>query len=121
MSDPNIIIKSADKGGAIVVQDTSKYQSEILSQLQNTKFYKKLPNDPTNNYQSEILSFLTNAITAGWISQSEFKFLYCQYPIRPVFYTLPKILIDSLILQVVRLWHKRILFYRLYLNTSIFL
>lgn len=91
ISDPSIIIKPADKGGAIVIQDTKKYQHEILSQLQNIKFYKKLPSDPTNIYQSEILSFLTNAKTEGWISQSEFKFLYCQHPIRPVFYTLPKI------------------------------
>ncbi len=30
INDPNIIIKSADKGGAIVVQDKSKYQHEIL-------------------------------------------------------------------------------------------
>lgn len=42
-------------------------------------------------YQSEILTFLKNTKTQGWISQSEFDFLYCQHPIKPVFYTLPKI------------------------------
>lgn len=36
-------------------------------------------------YQSEILTFLKNAKTQGWISQSEFDFLYCQHPIKPVF------------------------------------
>lgn len=87
INDPNIIIKPVDKGGA----DTTKYKQDILSQLQNTKFYKKLPNDPTSTYQSEVLSFLNNAKSQGWISQSEFDFLYCQHPIRPVFYTLPKI------------------------------
>lgn len=91
MNDPNIIIKPADKGGAIVVQDKTKYQHEILSQLQNSRFYKKLPSDPTSHYQSEVFSFLENAKTQGWISQSDFNFLYCQHPIRPVFYTLPKI------------------------------
>uniref|UniRef100_A0A8C1MFS3 Uncharacterized protein n=1 Tax=Cyprinus carpio TaxID=7962 RepID=A0A8C1MFS3_CYPCA len=65
INDPNIIIKSADKGGMIVGQD--------------------------NMYQSEILTFLKNTKTQGWISQSEFDFLYCQHPIKPVFYTLPKI------------------------------
>ncbi len=51
----------------------------------STTFYVKLPNDPTSMYQSEILSFLKNAKTQGWISQSEFVFLYCQQTIKPVF------------------------------------
>lgn len=33
INDPNTAIKPADKGGAIVVQDTFQYQQEILSQL----------------------------------------------------------------------------------------
>ncbi len=61
-------------GGAIVVQDTCKYKQELLSQLQNTRFYVKLSYDPTTIYQSEVLSFLNNAKTNGWISQSELDF-----------------------------------------------
>jgi len=86
INDPNIIINPVDKGGAIVVQDTSKYQQEILSQIQNTKL---LPNDPTNIYRSEILAFLSNAKTFGWISQSEFNSLYCQHLITPIFLFAP--------------------------------
>ena len=40
--NPNIIIKPADKGGAIVIQDKQKYIEECLRQLNNTEHYKKL-------------------------------------------------------------------------------
>ena len=39
----NIVIKSADKGGAIVVVDREVYITEAYRQLNNTKYYKKLP------------------------------------------------------------------------------
>ena len=84
------MIKPADKGGGIVVQSTHKYKLEILSQLADEKFYKKLKTDPTDSFQREIFTFLDGARNNGLISKSEFNFLYCQHPIRPVFYTLPK-------------------------------
>ena len=40
--NPNIIIKLADKGGAIVIQDKHKYIEECLRQLNNKEHYKKL-------------------------------------------------------------------------------
>lgn len=43
------------------------------------------------SFQKELLSYLEDAKKRGWISQSQFDFLYCQNPIRPVIYTLPKI------------------------------
>ena len=39
-----IVIKSADKGGAIVVMDKSAYITEANRQLNNIKYYKKLAN-----------------------------------------------------------------------------
>ena len=43
----DIVITSADKGGAIVTQDTKHYIKEAERQLNNTKNYRPLPNDPT--------------------------------------------------------------------------
>lgn len=91
MSDKEIVIKSCDKGGGICVQDTTKYEAEILTQLSNKKFYKRLKSDPTIALQKEIKVFLENATQNQWITKTEFDFLYCQHPIRPVFYTLPKV------------------------------
>ena len=91
MDSKDLIIKPADKGGAICIQDADKYKAEILSQLSNDKFYKKLKSDPTESFQKTVLSYLEEAKLKGWISKPEFDFLYNQHPIRPVFYTLPKI------------------------------
>ena len=42
----SIIIKPADKGGAIVIMDTDKYQSECLKTLSDPVFYEELPPAP---------------------------------------------------------------------------
>ena len=91
MDSKDLVIKPADKGGAICIQDADKYKAEILSQLSNEKFYKKLKSDPTVAFQKIVLLYLEEAKLKGWISKSEFDFLYNQHPIRPVFYTLPKL------------------------------
>uniref|UniRef100_A0A8C9XHG8 Uncharacterized protein n=1 Tax=Sander lucioperca TaxID=283035 RepID=A0A8C9XHG8_SANLU len=91
INDKEVVIKPADKGGGICVQDTAKYEAEILTQLSNKKFYKRLKSDLTNTYQKEAWNYLEKARENNWISKAQFEFLYCQHPIRPVFYTLPKV------------------------------
>ena len=49
VSDRTIRISSADKGGAIVVQDTTDYIKEAERQLSDTTFYSKIDTDPTVN------------------------------------------------------------------------
>ena len=46
----NIIIKNADKGGAIVIMDIGKYISEAQRQLNDENNYKKLQTDPTSQH-----------------------------------------------------------------------
>lgn len=41
--DPSITIKSADKGGAMVVMDTDL---EVMHQLNDLEIYRVLPGDP---------------------------------------------------------------------------
>lgn len=41
MNNDNIIIKEADKGGAVVVMNTEFYRDRIYEMLSNTEFYKK--------------------------------------------------------------------------------
>ncbi|CAJ0929564.1 unnamed protein product [Ranitomeya imitator] len=56
--DKNIIIKPADKGGAIVVMDRTDYIKEAYRQLGDNTVYIKLSKDPTNDIRDDISSIL---------------------------------------------------------------
>ena len=50
----DIIIKSADKGSAVVVMESNWYIDECLRQLNDSKFYQTLDKDITTNIQKRI-------------------------------------------------------------------
>ena len=90
-NDSDLIIRKADKGGAVVVQSKSAYNEEALRQLGDTAFYTPLSCDPTPRFNEEVLCFLKSALCDGYISHDVFNFLFQEHPVRPVLYTLPKI------------------------------
>ena len=47
-SNPNIVIKPADKGGAIVLMNKQDYLNEGLRQLNDPQFYKEIQRNPIN-------------------------------------------------------------------------
>ena len=51
---PNIVIKSADKGGAVVIQSREQYLQESLRQLADPKFYTKQELDTTDTDKNTI-------------------------------------------------------------------
>ena len=79
--------KPAEVGG-LVVQDTIKYQKEILSHLANEKFYKKLKGDPILSFQSDIFTYLDNAKTFLNLNLISFT---VNIQLDQFFFTLPKI------------------------------
>ena len=89
MSDREIVIRKADKGGAITILNQEDYKEEILTQLSNNKFYKKLDYDPTTIYIQELKTLINN------IEQPHAKTRIL--PLVPTcpqpgnFYTIPKI------------------------------
>ena len=50
----DIVIKSADKGSAIVVMDKVDYLEEANKQLTDERFYKNLDSDPTEEFSTNI-------------------------------------------------------------------
>ncbi len=90
-NDSDIVIRKADKGGAVVIQSKSAHREEVLRQLSDTVYYTPLSCDPTPRFNEEVFSFLKRAFDDGFISQDEFNFLFQKYPVRPVLHTLPKI------------------------------
>uniref|UniRef100_A0A803J8T0 Reverse transcriptase domain-containing protein n=1 Tax=Xenopus tropicalis TaxID=8364 RepID=A0A803J8T0_XENTR len=89
--DKNLVIRPADKGGAIVLLDYAYYKQEILEQLTDTLTYRPLPCDPTPKFKRELDAILTVALNAGWIDKDTFLYMSSDYPRTPIIYTLPKI------------------------------
>ncbi|CAJ0964531.1 unnamed protein product [Ranitomeya imitator] len=90
-NDKNLIIKPADKGGALVVMNKSDYLLEIRRQLDNPTIYVKLPRDPTAATRQLISDTLLKYTELGILDPKTCEFLTNPHPIIPVFNTIPKI------------------------------
>lgn len=90
-SRDDIIIKPADKGGALVILNELDYVSEATRQLEDTTFYQRLDGDPTANFKSLITNSLTNLIEQQKIPASALNSLVPLSPVAGRFYLLPKI------------------------------
>jgi len=66
----DIVIKTADKGGAVVVWDRNLYQQEAERQLSDNTFYVKLDRDFTMDYNKTICEVVKEAITKGELPAS---------------------------------------------------
>ena len=58
----DIVVKSADKGGEVVVWRSDLYQKEALRQLSDTSFYAKIPKDLTSKNQKLVKDTIQNLI-----------------------------------------------------------
>ncbi|XP_040296015.1 uncharacterized protein LOC121007839 [Bufo bufo] len=90
-SDPTLTLKPADKGGAVVVMDTTKYVHEIMRQLNDPQVYRILDSDPKFMIADIIRRCLREALSAGIIDGGLSDFLEVAHPVTPVIYVLPKI------------------------------
>ncbi|XP_066434935.1 collagen alpha-1(XXI) chain-like [Eleutherodactylus coqui] len=95
-TDQTLTIKPADKGGAIVIMDATKYVEEIQKQLGNIDVYEKLHFDPTMKFQTQLRIMYNEALIGGIIDESMVKFFDIPHPIIPTLYVLPKIRKDLL-------------------------
>ncbi|CAH2250348.1 Hypothetical predicted protein, partial [Pelobates cultripes] len=89
--DTSIIIKPADKGGALVIMDRTYYIKEIETQLTDNTNYLPIGQDPTHTLKHTLDRLNKWALSKGIISDGEYKYMNLKYPRIPVFYTLPKI------------------------------
>ncbi|XP_062588448.1 uncharacterized protein LOC134250115 [Saccostrea cucullata] len=88
-SDQTIVIKSADKGGAIVIMDREHYKEMSLSQLQDNQFYKKLEQNTDRQTMLKIQK-LTKKYQ-GNLTKNELEYLTDFEVKTSHFYGLPKI------------------------------
>lgn len=90
-SRTDIIIKPADKGGAIVVMNTTDYIEEAYRQLSESKFYERLQGDPTGEHAQIVTTELKKLLDAERINHGAYKLMRPAQPRPGRFYMLPKI------------------------------
>lgn len=90
-NNTDIVIKPADKGGAVVVQDRQDYVNEGLRQLADVKVYKILENDKSLVFLQEISRFLEYCVREGEIDKQILDYLTNFEPRTSRLYFLPKI------------------------------
>ncbi|KAK3098186.1 hypothetical protein FSP39_017007 [Pinctada imbricata] len=87
--DTSIVIKEADKGGAIVIMDANHYEQMALDQLEDTSFYKKLPKNEDRKTMSLIGRLIR--VHGHQLTKNEIDYLTNFEVITSNFYGLPKI------------------------------
>ncbi|MEW8548114.1 MAG: hypothetical protein AB2693_31815, partial [Candidatus Thiodiazotropha sp.] len=86
--DKEIIIKEADKGGAIVIMDSYFYQERIQLMLNDKTFYKEITEKEIKNTMKKVLRFINNQ---ECLTKKENDYL-CNFEVKHSnFYGLPKI------------------------------
>ena len=88
----DITIKPADKGGAIVIMNTTEYNDKILSLLNDKKYYCPIEHDTTKDRATEVTTLIQYLYTTHKLDKRTTKRLLPPQTLRtPLFYGLPKI------------------------------
>jgi len=90
-NNPNIVIKAADKGSAVVIQNRDDYIKEGLRQLSDDKFYVEVPIDLTDKHNKQVETLINELFNNNEISQKCATNLHIPQPRTPQLYLLPKI------------------------------
>ena len=92
ISNTDIIIKPADKGGKIVLWDRNDYIKEAHRQLNDQTYYTQIDHNPFADLILEISTFISYLYRHNYINYQLFSFLDPKSSARiPIFYLLPKI------------------------------
>ena len=86
----NIVVKPADKGGAVVVWSRDLYIQEANRQLSDDRFYQRLEADPTQDYQKIVKDTLKDMVATCELPPTA-QHLVVTTPRTSRFYILPKI------------------------------
>lgn len=90
-ANKDIIIRPADKGGAIVVLTKEYYHQELMGQLNDNNTYLKLSSNPTREYKRDLSSLIQKGINKNILSKKESRYLVPDTCRVPIIYTIPKI------------------------------
>lgn len=89
MEANDLVIKSADKGGGIVIQDKSDYMEEARRLLSDATTYQPIKKDPTSEFAKEVHTLVSTAFQNNILNKLENTFLLRDFYHIPYFYHLP--------------------------------
>lgn len=90
-ANEQIVIRSADKGGAIVVLDSELYRKVNYDILSDVHTYRALSYNPTSVFQNKIRDLLQEGVSLGVLTERMAQDLYVDHPIVPLYHSLPKV------------------------------
>jgi hypothetical protein len=88
---PNIIVKPADKGSAVVIQDLDDYINEGYRQLSDSNFYRETKDDLTHFHNELINNLIDHLEDNKEISKKCGAYLRNEKPRTSQLYLLPKV------------------------------
>lgn len=91
MDNSDIIIKMADKNGAVVILNKTDYIAESHNILSDLIYYRPLKEDPTPIFHKSYTNLINKAFDDTILNKKERDFLTIRNPTMPIFYYLPKI------------------------------
>ena len=74
-SDHSLVIKKADKGSCIVVEDRRTYIQDGLRHLSDATIYEQIPSDPTHQLTIAINRYINTIHNKGYISHHMHQYL----------------------------------------------
>ena len=90
-NNPSIVIKPADKGGAVVILSRSDYLREGFNQLSQTEYYQLLDTDITETHRTIVQNAIEDMFQNGEIDETVKAYLTDKHCRTAKFYLLPKI------------------------------
>ena len=106
-NDQSILIKKADKGGAVVICSRDHYKTMVMSQLNDETTYKKLNSNPDPSIMKNIKSLVGKY--NNLFTEPEKKFLNYNYYETSKFYGNPKIHKSELIKNATKDQNKEVI------------
>lgn len=67
----DIIIRQADKGGAIIILDKDVYKQEHFKLLSDTNTYRCLSMDPTSDFRNVLVKHVERGVTMGVLNRKQ--------------------------------------------------
>lgn len=102
-NDCTIVIKEADKGGAVVIMDANYYENKITQMLSNGEFYEEIPENQDRRTMQKVKNLLLQHKEISSVTDKEALFLTDFEYRGSVFYGLPKIHESKLIREAIKI------------------